>query len=177
MVLGINHNESENTVRNFADQFGIEFPLLLSHGAYNQYSQPGLSPFPLDYVIDRFGRVAYWNTEYNPNIIRDVIDSLSNPTENEQDEILLPASFKLFQNHPNPFNATTKILYELTKPSDIEIVIYDILGRRVETFYKQNQPAGQHSVIWHAGDLPSGIYFYKLQAGTYSNAQKCILLK
>jgi len=89
----------------------------------------------------------------------------------------LPKKTSLLSNYPNPFNATTKIQFQLAKPSDVEINIYDILGRRVETLTRPNQPAGQHSLIWHAGDLPSGIYFYKLQAGDYRQARKCLLIK
>jgi len=89
----------------------------------------------------------------------------------------LPDDFKLFQNHPNPFNARTTIRYNLSIPADITIDIYDILGRKVETLISIKQPAGEHQVIWDAMDKSSGMYFYKLQAGNYSEAKKMLLLK
>jgi len=89
----------------------------------------------------------------------------------------LPDDFKLFQNHPNPFNARTTIRYNLNIPTDVVIDIYDILGRKVETLISIKQPAGEHQVIWDAMDKSSGMYFYKLQAGNYSEAKKMLLLK
>ncbi len=86
MVLGLNYNDPENTVREFAEQFGITFPLLLDGAEYALYSQPDAqSPFPLDYIVDRDGKVAYYSTEYNPDVMRAIIDSLVNPTSVDED--------------------------------------------------------------------------------------------
>ena len=90
---------------------------------------------------------------------------------------LLPKSIQLSQNHPNPFNASTVIKYELPHQSQVMIDIYDILGRRVAILYDGLQLAGHHQVIWDASDFSSGVYFYKLQAGDFNETQKMILLK
>ena len=89
----------------------------------------------------------------------------------------LPQVFSLKQNHPNPFNASTMIKYELPVQSRVVLDIYDILGRRVKTLEDGMQPAGSYQVIWNADDLPSGVYFYKLQAGEYTETRKMMLVK
>ncbi|MEE9554235.1 MAG: right-handed parallel beta-helix repeat-containing protein [candidate division Zixibacteria bacterium] len=92
-------------------------------------------------------------------------------------DIELPARFILSQNYPNPFNAVTIISYSLPEPSEVVIEIYDILGRKVETLAEGQQPAGQHQAIWDADDVSSGVYFYGIQAGDFSESRSCILLK
>ncbi len=89
----------------------------------------------------------------------------------------LPICFNISQNYPNPFNASTLIQYSLTEPSDVSIEIYDILGRKIETLFQAEQQAGYHQVIWDAEDASSGMYFYRIQAGDYSEAKKMLLLK
>ncbi len=91
--------------------------------------------------------------------------------------IELPLRFALLQNYPNPFNTVTIIEYSLPEPSDVTIDVYDILGRRVETLIDIEQLAGQHQVAWQAHDKSTGVYFYKIQAGGYSDTRKMILLK
>lgn len=89
----------------------------------------------------------------------------------------LPRQYHLYQNYPNPFNASTTIKYDLLRESPVTIEIYDILGKKVITFRYAGQPAGYHQLIWHAEELSSGIYFYKLQAGDYIETRKMILVK
>ena len=74
----MNNNEPQAIVEEFADTFGLTFPILLEAGvAYGQYSQsPAVSPYPLDYVIDQGGQVAYFNSEYDPELMVAVIDQL-----------------------------------------------------------------------------------------------------
>jgi len=80
-------------------------------------------------------------------------------------------------NYPNPFNAATTIEYGLKQDSRVTIDIYDLLGRRVETLIDETKPAGLYQTTWHAEDIPSGVYFYKIQAGDYSKTRKMMLLK
>jgi hypothetical protein len=81
------------------------------------------------------------------------------------------------QDYPNPFNAQTTISYSLPKASEISLDIFDILGRKIETLQSGHQEAGEHSVIWNAGDKPSGIYFYRLKAGEREETNRMVLLK
>ncbi|MCP4582129.1 MAG: T9SS type A sorting domain-containing protein [candidate division Zixibacteria bacterium] len=90
---------------------------------------------------------------------------------------VMPGVFKLNQNYPNPFNASTTINYQLPKSADVEIEIFDILGRHVATLINQRQQAGDYQAIWNAVDFSSGMYFYKVRAGDYIEIRKMLLLK
>jgi len=89
----------------------------------------------------------------------------------------LPTELKLKGNYPNPFNASTTISYSLSKPSDVKIAIYDMLGRLIETINSETQTAGDHSVIWNADNFASGIYFYRITAGELEQTEQMTLLK
>jgi len=95
----------------------------------------------------------------------------------EEGDSHLPVSYSLLPNYPNPFNASTSIKYDLPKSCDISIEIYDILGRKIEILNQGIQRAGRHSVSWNAGGLSSGMYFYRIQAGEYTETRKMLLLK
>ena len=104
--------------------------------------------------------------------------NLSNTTDvDNSPETYLPGSFGIFQNYPNPFNAMTVIRYSLPEPSDVAIEIYDLLGRKVETLVEGRQPAGYHQIVWDAEDKSTGMYFYRIQAGEYSETKKMVLLR
>jgi hypothetical protein len=89
----------------------------------------------------------------------------------------LPTGFALNQNYPNPFNPETTIDFSLPDNSLVDLSIYDTLGRQVATLLEGSVEAGFYSVKWNARDLPSGVYFYRLQAGDHSTMKKCLLLK
>ena len=95
----------------------------------------------------------------------------------EGDPPILPEKTSILYNYPNPFNARTQILFRLSQKSDTKITIYDILGRKIETLDLGFIEAGAHSVSWNARGLSSGVYFYQIQAGEYTDLHKCILLK
>jgi len=92
-------------------------------------------------------------------------------------EMQLPSAFHLDQNYPNPFNPSTTINYSVPKPSSVTITVYDVLGREVKTLVNENKPAGNFSVQFDGIKLTSGIYIYRLQAGSFSQTKKLILLK
>ncbi len=92
-------------------------------------------------------------------------------------EVSIPASYELEQNYPNPFNPTTTIQYGIKERSSVELVMYDILGRQLEVLANEEQDAGYYKVNFSAGNLASGIYFYRIKAGTYVETKKMILLK
>ncbi len=88
-----------------------------------------------------------------------------------------PVRFELFDNYPNPFNPSTVISYQLAVNSAVALRIYDVLGREVRTLVAGRQEAGKHSVTFDAGSLPSGVYFYRLSAGSFVQTKKLVLLK
>ncbi len=86
-------------------------------------------------------------------------------------------SFLLKQNYPNPFNPSTKIEFRSQKSEFTTLKVFDILCSEVRTLVSKLLPAGTHTFNFNGGDLPSGIYFYKIQAGAFSQTRKMILLK
>ena len=89
----------------------------------------------------------------------------------------LPNDFALEQNYPNPFNPSTQINFNVANRSNVKLTVFDILGREVATLVDKEMMPGKYNVVFDAGDLPAGIYFYKIQAGKYSQTNKMILLK
>ncbi len=87
------------------------------------------------------------------------------------------SGFQLNQNYPNPFNNSTVIKYEIPSDCFVSMKIYNALGSEISTLFSGNQQSGQHLVMFDGKDLPSGVYFYQLQAGQYSNTKKFCLLK
>ena len=89
----------------------------------------------------------------------------------------LPTTYELYQNYPNPFNPTTVIGYQLPMNSMVVLKVFDILGRQVCTLVDERQSAGEHSVRFDGTALPSEVYLYRLDAGTYHETKKLLLLK
>ncbi|MHB8336561.1 MAG: T9SS type A sorting domain-containing protein [Ignavibacteriaceae bacterium] len=89
----------------------------------------------------------------------------------------LPADFSLAQNYPNPFNPTTTINYLVPKTSLVTIMVYDILGNEVANLVNEEKPVGNYKVEFKASKLSSGIYFYRMQAGSFVETKKLILMK
>ncbi len=89
----------------------------------------------------------------------------------------LPRVTQLFQNYPNPLNPTTSIDYALPERLPVRLTVYNVLGEEINTLLNEIQPGGYHSVTLDAGELPSGVYFYRLQAGNFTAAKKMILVK
>ncbi len=101
---------------------------------------------------------------------------------NDEGTGALPSGIRLYQNHPNPFNATTKIYFALAEPSQVKLDIYDIGGRLVNTIVDDYFNAGGHSVTWNGvsrkGDvLASGVYLYKLEASGMAEVKRLVLIK
>ena len=87
-------------------------------------------------------------------------------------------TFSLYlTNYPNPFNPLTTIKFQLDESNKITLKIYNITGQEIETIVNRYQTAGEHEITWQPAGLPSGIYFYRLQAGEYSETKKLILQK
>ncbi len=97
--------------------------------------------------------------------------------EQVEDNRQVPSRFFLHSNVPNPFNAITEIKYALPKACDVELTVYNILGQRVASLVDGKQKAGYKTVRWDASSFSSGIYFYRLQAGSFVEAKRMLLLK
>ncbi|MBT8378641.1 MAG: T9SS type A sorting domain-containing protein [Ignavibacteria bacterium] len=89
----------------------------------------------------------------------------------------LPSEFTLEQNYPNPFNPKTTVSYSIPELSFVTLRVYDVLGNVITTLINEEKSIGIHTIDFNASDLPSGIYFYQLQAGNLTQTKKMILLK
>ena len=89
----------------------------------------------------------------------------------------IPDKFSLHQNYPNPFNPSTTIKYELPFDGNVAIKIYDITGRMIMTLVNENKTAGKYEVIFNGDNFASGIYYYKIESGNFSQVRKMILIK
>lgn len=95
----------------------------------------------------------------------------------EINQTSVPEQFALYQNYPNPFNAATLIAFSLPARQQVTLTVYNMLGQKVIRLVDQVLPAGNHSVRWEAGDVPSGFYFYQIKAGDYTATRKMVLLR
>ena len=98
-------------------------------------------------------------------------------TEVNENNSTQPSKFSLFQNYPNPFNPSTKIKYQNANAEFVVLKVYDVLGREIATLVNEEKPIGTYEITWYAEQLPSGIYFYRLQADSFLETKKMILLK
>ncbi len=89
----------------------------------------------------------------------------------------LPGEFQLFQNYPNPFNPSTTIAYELPKASIVQLTVYDILGRELKTLVNELKQAGRYEATFNASHLASGVYMYRLKAGSFVETKKLLLVR
>jgi len=88
-----------------------------------------------------------------------------------------PRQFVLAQNFPNPFNPTTTIGYEVPEKQRVKLAVYNVLGQLVATLVDEERSAGRYSVTWDAGRLPSGVYFYRMEAGSFTETKKMAVVK
>jgi hypothetical protein len=124
-------------------------------------------------------------TEFNNDIWRNLNEVICNQTTVEEN--ISPTLFVLKQNYPNPFSAgggsafggnpVTTIGYQLPHDSFVSLKVYDVVGREVATLVSQDLSPGHYSKQWNAAVIPSGMYFYRLQAGSFSETKKLVLLR
>jgi endoglucanase Acf2 len=93
------------------------------------------------------------------------------------DHTLAPSTFSLEQNYPNPFNPSTTIQYQLPVSGFVKLTVFDVLGKEIETLVNKRQEAGNYSVQFNASHRTSGLFFYKLQSGTFTDVKKMQLIK
>ena len=113
-------------------------------------------------VVGTFGSGVY-STQYTTTAIK------------EKNNV--PVSYSLLQNYPNPFNPSTIIKYSVAKTGPVTLKVFDILGKEVQTLVNEQQTAGNYSITFNAGNLSSGVYFYRMQSGSFVQTKKLILIK
>jgi hypothetical protein len=99
------------------------------------------------------------------------------PVGVEENEIVIPTEYALYQNYPNPFNPSTNIKYSVPETGSVKLSIYSVIGEQVAVLVDEIVQAGFYEVTFDASNLPSGAYFYRLQAGSFVVTKKMMLLK
>ena len=112
----------------------------------------------------------------------DDVSVSSSPTGVVEDTLTMPQFFELNQNYPNPFNPTTTIKFRVPSYGFVSLKVYDVLGREVKTLVSEEKPAGYHGVVFDAGRLASGVYFYRITANgnngeCFVSTKKLVLMK
>ncbi len=196
VVIGIS-NEPIETIRNFARDQGLTYPILRDdHSVYIDYFIPGgISPYPRDFIIDQDGIIQYTNTEYDIHTMQSVLESLipsldlsdpvsgpdTSPSDTTADSTSV-SEVTLHQNYPNPITDHTTISYELPEANFISISIYNLAGQQIVQIYSGVQSAGKHELTWPGVDrygipLPNGVYFYELAGSDYALREKMIIIR
>jgi len=146
------------------------FPILI-----NETSSPMMVNLPsgtyLDLDSDLVGSGIILQPFSSMILVR--IDSLTTGIN----ESASPQKFMLWQNYPNPFNPSTTIRFSLARRQHATLKVFDVLGREVATLVDGELNAGEHTVVYNAKDLPSGVYFYRLQAGNFVEQKKMVAVK
>jgi hypothetical protein len=131
-------------------------------------------------VVDSIGLYRMtWEPGYGGQAVGAIIDGIqygiiTGVKEKPGDAPKLPF---LEQNYPNPFNPSTTISYQLPTQGYVKLKVFDVLGQEVTTLVNAEQPAGYKAVIWDAVNVSNGIYFYRLQAGSYTETRKLVILR
>jgi len=143
---------------------GVAYPL------NSRYIQPlGPNTFPLTYATptDQWKKQAPFPAEIAP-FVTDV-----HPLEGDG----IPMVYSLEQNYPNPFNPSTRIKYSIPEEARVTLTVYNLLGQRVATLVNETQRAGSYIAVFEGPSLATGIYFYRLEAGNFTQVRKMILMK
>jgi hypothetical protein len=181
-IFIVNHgylNERLPTVKGFVDTILIiyEDSWVLPTGSTEYYSPA--HPF---YYIDSIGVVySEWNHRHMALVGISYPDGrlygkkVNFVTSTGHRNI--PLNFSLKQNYPNPFNASTKIKFSLPKPESVKIEVYNITGQKIVNLLNKPMPAGYHEVEFNGQNLSSGVYLYRIEAGTWTDTRKMLLVK
>jgi hypothetical protein len=176
---GGNRNYGEMLV---ADASNVQTRVELQDGThdYNNYwlaSQEG-SPFRIETgntISELTGIMFYSFSNYKliPRMNSDFVGVVTDVEDNS----ITPVKYSLEQNYPNPFNPTTTIEYALPEAGNVKLAVFNILGQKIVTIVNEFKNQGVHKITFNAGNLPSGIYFYRLESGNFVQIKKLVLLK
>jgi len=144
-------------------------------GVFNIYVRGNLGLWPIyrntpndnDCICDQQGwPIAQYSVYVGPPVSIEELEPGS-----------IPNNYQLFSNYPNPFNAQTTIRFGLPKASHVTLRVYDLLGQNVATLVNKQMQTGYYQIVWNANNVSSGMYFYKIKAGEFTETRKMLLLK
>jgi hypothetical protein len=162
-------------------QWYFEYGTDISYGSKTSYESynPATGHITVYVPIDSLTP----NTIYHFRIRFDVFYGYDETFQTTQDvginekKYFVANGFELSQNYPNPFNPATNISFILPKRSFVSLKVYDLVGRAVATIASEELSAGNYTRQWNATNIPSGVYFYRLQAGTFFETKKLVLIR
>jgi Secretion system C-terminal sorting domain len=149
------------------DTTGLNYPLGCDNGPANADG---------DWVNDD-GNWKHLNADYGLNYNWNIRAVIMPPVTDVNVNLQKIQSFNLAQNYPNPFNPTTNITYNIPKSGNVTLSVYNMLGQQVALLINGIVTEGSHTTTFNASQLPSGVYFYKLQQGNNATVKKMLLLK
>ncbi|GEM_PF-6480560 len=129
----------------------------------------GYSAANFEFIIEQYGQSTLNDTLLT--LFVEQTYGLSAPVYQQPDQ------YRLYPNYPNPFNPITNIKFSLPKQTKVELKVFNLYGREISTLVNKRMNQGVHTVIFEAGDLSSGTYIYRLEAGPYSDARRMLLIK
>ena len=155
-----------------------EFPIIINNENYD-VAQVRVLFNPTKLGSKDAQLIICWNDLYEDGLIKiwaEGVQSADGVIDiNELDEI--PTEYNLSQNYPNPFNPTTKIQYSIIEASHVKLSVYNSMGQEVMQLVNENQQIGKYIIDFNSKNLPSGVYFYRLQTGKFVNTKKMMLIK
>lgn len=158
--------------KGFPNMQGVDIPS--SPGSYVTIHKYKIDPQWVDTSMKTVAFVQ--NDAANKEVINCAIgNNIPTSISNAGSEI--PNHFSLHQNYPNPFNPVTTIKFDLPKSSLVKLSIYDALGKEVTVLLNENLTAGSYNYLFEGNNVASGVYFYKIEAGNFSQIKKMTLLK
>ena len=157
-------------------------------GAQLDFASGDLQIFNFDFEVDQSWvmancELAAWVQNLpDREVLQGAKVSITGLQGVDDDVVTLPTETKLVGNYPNPFNPSTTIEFALSKPSDVKLDVFNLLGQKITTLVNSRMEAGNHSVIWNGRDasgnsVASGAYFYKLNTNDYASTRKMVLAK
>ena len=172
---GVHDLDTLNNTFNTVFEKGEIYHLMFHPHVLNQYNS-----WNDGYVIDHLQHISnrknIWYVGLGHLYLYRLLE-YDEPQVSVDDEIVLMPSYFFEQNYPNPFNPLTKIKYSIQNTECVTIKILDILGNEIETIVNEVKPVGTYEVTWNAANLPSGVYFYRIRAGSFIDTKKMIFLK
>jgi hypothetical protein len=185
-VTGSSRIDSSRGPDMFTVKYDITSGNLVDSSRFN--TGPNTANVAYDVVVDSqsnvfiagytapFGGNHFSNTVSKIQTVKFSKGSLGNK-KTKVNNVSLPKSFKLYQNYPNPFNPSTIIKFEIAQRVNVKLIVYDILGREVQTLVDNTMEAGSYAVPFNKPGLSSGIYFYSLTAGNFRDIKKMVIIK
>jgi hypothetical protein len=142
------------------------------------YSDPRFFIYSHDFILTRNEGLIMTGRAYGTNTGYDITTLKYSQTVSASEvNTVVPEKFILHQNFPNPFNPSTTIGFNLPVKSNVELTVYDALGRKVQTLLNRELSVGYNETLFNAANLSSGIYFYRIIAGKFSETKKMLLLR